>query len=752
MNTDQDKKNSEARPPLRRRKSKTGRNVAIMVILVLLGAMSAWAVWGTGQTGGWARSLWEEDKGLDDSKVYVVTRGPLTISITQNGTIHHRNKVIVKSKLEGYSTVIWLIDEGEQVNVGDLLLEMDSTDFEQKKELQEITVINSEADLVSATEALAVTRNNAETAVVDATLAIHLAELDLMKYVGRTCYENYQHIREQLAKAQAMILSHEDHAEQARQLKAQLAKDSAVTLDDPQQAKDHAERIEQLKAQLTKADQVVADDAKTAKDDAALVLDLEQQRKKALALVVAVIEAKPAADDTEQAAALTEEQREAEDERKAEKERKQIVALAKKALAKYVGGEFYQQLKEAQAAITIAEEELTRARDYLGWSIKLHAKKIVTKTELEGDELKVTQAKLKLSTTTSKLAVLVNYSHLKSLAELENSLGKAERALDPIKRKADADIKQAEAKLTANQSEHKQQLALRAKYSVQIKECRVYAPVAGQVVYATTTSGGRHGRDIEQLDKGSSVRERQELFHMPNEDQKMMAVIKIPQAAQPMLANPDKSLRNLPARVTIAGTKDKYFPATLAKMAPLPYHDWVQSIKVFNTEVHVDDVSPELRPGYTCKVEIIIAQYEDVISVPLQTVQLVRGKPTVYVVTDRGAVPRVVEVGMDNNRLVHIKSGLEEGERVLLAPPFDETEADPSGKSNGRRKARTTTTKPAGGRGGKGQGSMGSMTPEQRKKAYEKMTPEQKAALRKRMKQRQDEGKGKPAGGGRPKR
>jgi len=725
MNTNRNENDSAARPPLRRRKSKAGRNAGIIAILVLLGAASAWAVWGTGRTGGWAKGLWEKDTGLDAGKVHVVKRGPLTISIRQSGTIHHRDKVIVKSKLEGSSTVIWIIDEGKPVEVGDLLLELDSSGFEQKKELQDIVVINSEASLISATEALAVTKNAARTAVDDAKLAIHLAELDLMKYVGRVCYENYQQIRERFEKAQAVISRHEDHAERVRQLKTQLAEAQKVMQDDPRQAKDVAEQIQQIKAQLAEAEQVAAKDAKTAKDDAALVGELEKQLEEALALVAPESDARSPGDDTkddpEKAAAL-------------------VAELATEALKKYAGGEFYQQVKEAQATITMAIRELAQAKEREKWSAELAKDGYVTSTELEADKLDAKRTELSLSSARSKLSVLLKYTHIKSMAQLVNDLGKAERALDPIKRKAAADIKQAEAKLKASESEHKQQLALLAKAKSQIKECKVYAPVAGKVVYASTTSHSwRHSS--EPLKEGGSVYERRELFHMPGKDKIMMSVVKIPQASLKKVLDDDGAVRPLSARITIAEAKDKYFPATLAKVAPMPdnipWYRGDQSIKVFATEVHLNEVHPDLSAGFRCEVEIIVAQYEDVLSIPLQAVTTVRGKSTVYVrqAGQREFKPRVVKLGLDNNRAVHVISGLSEDEEVLLEPPLDEAETDKDKNgANGGRKA--ATTRPAARRRGKGGGmpkGISSMTPEERKKAFEKLTPEQKAALRKRM-------------------
>ncbi|MGB2823771.1 MAG: hypothetical protein WBF17_22515, partial [Phycisphaerae bacterium] len=521
MSIDRTRQNRAAEAP---EGSRTGK-AAVRVLLAALGVLAlgaaAWGVLAPGETGGWVRGLWGTPGGSDPSKWHEVKRGPLTISLRRTGVIHHRDKVIVRSKLEGMSTVIWLIDEGEYVEAGDLLLEMDPTEYKQKKEDQDITVVRMKAWVVNAEGVLAFRKNQAREAIEDAKLAISLAELDLKKYLG-----------------------------------ADL--------------KDY-----------TKVD--------------------------------------PSPEDK---------------------------------------GEYSQQFHQAQGAIAIAKEELKRAKERVKWSTGLQKDGYLTRTELQADILAKKKAELDLSRAQSNLAVLRKYTYAHKLAQLQNALLTAQRDLQPVERKAAADIKQAEALVTANRSEMKRQLALQAKYAQQVENCKVYAPVSGQVVYATTTSQ-RWREQSEQLRKGSTVWERKELFHMPNEDRRMMVVVQIPQACEPLLTDPnDGSLRKLPARVTIPGTKDKYFPATVAKMDPLPYHEWVQSIKVFNTEVHFDDIYPELRPGYTCKVEIVIDRYEDVVSVPLQTAQQVRGKPTVYVKAPAGAVPRVVEVGMDNNRLVHIKSGL----------------------------------------------------------------------------------------------
>ena len=68
----------------------------------------------------------------EDVPTFAVTEGPLTIGITSSGTIQSRDKVVLKSELEGNNVVIWVIDEGVNVKAGDLLLEFDSATLVNK--------------------------------------------------------------------------------------------------------------------------------------------------------------------------------------------------------------------------------------------------------------------------------------------------------------------------------------------------------------------------------------------------------------------------------------------------------------------------------------------------------------------------------------------------------------------------------------------------------------------------------------------
>ncbi|MFC1534567.1 hypothetical protein ACFL7M_14525, partial [Thermodesulfobacteriota bacterium] len=95
-------------------------------------------------------------------------------------------------------------------------------------------------------------------------------------------------------------------------------------------------------------------------------------------------------------------------------------------------------------------------------------------------------------------------------------------------------------------------------------------------------------------------------------------------------------------------------------------------LTIYNTLVRLDGNgnSELLRAGMGCTAEIIVEQHRETTYIPVQAVLRVGGKPTAHVVKGKELEPRKVEIGLDNNRMVRIISGLEPGEVVSLAPPL----------------------------------------------------------------------------------
>ena len=479
-----------------------------------------------------------ETRSSVDAATFTVRRGPLEITIVETASIESREKVVVRSQATGRCTVISLVEEGRLVEEGDVLAELDSSEFEESRLQQEIVVENAEAKLINAREQLAITLSLGESEVEKAQLDLKFAKLDIIKYTK---------------------------------------------------------------------------------------------------------------------------------------------------------GEYPMELRQATSAITLAEEELKRAEDKLDWSNRLGDDGHVTRMELEGDQFAVKRASIELQVTRDKLALLEDYAHGQKLEKLDSDVKQATMSLDRAKRKAAANTIKAEADLRASESAHTQQKAKLEKTLAQIKACRITAPQAGMVVYATSQGGGWRRRS-EPLETGQQVTERQELFHLPATDD-MSATIRVQEASLP------KIRVGQPVRIKVEALKGKILAAELTKVGVLPdaTQAWLNpDLKVFRCEANLTESDPALRPGMSSQAEIVVDRLKDAVYVPVQSVVKVAGRPTVYV-SRRGKVkPRTVEVGQDNYRMVHVTSGLEEGEEVLLVPPLQassrESAADRSdpvrGSAKGRRAER----------------------------------------------------------------
>jgi HlyD family secretion protein len=529
---------------------------------------------------------------------FVVKRGSLRISVTESGTIKARDQVILKSEVEGRTSILWLVPEGTPVKQGDLLVELDGSQLLDNKIDQQIIVQNAEAAFIGARENLAVVANQAQSDIDLADLTLKFAEQDLEKYLE---------------------------------------------------------------------------------------------------------------------------------------------------------GEYPNQLKEAEALITLADEELKRAEEKLRWSEKLFAEKYISQTELQADQLAVKKAEFDLELAKNNRDLLEKYTYQRNLDQLESDVRQAKMALERTNRKAKADVAQAEADLKAKQSEYSRQQDKLKKLEEQIEKTKIYAPADGLVIYATSARRGGWRSSSEPLDVGQDVLERQELIYLPT-TAAVKAEVDIHEASL------KKVQVGLPAVITVDALPGRSFVGSVAHIAPLPDAQsmWMNpDLKVYNTEVYLDSNDPGLRTGMSCKAEIIVDQYEDAVYVPVQAVLRVAGETTVYVV-DGGAIePRTVEIGLDNNRMVRIMRGLREGEVVLLTPPLKSAALEPSKERIGTEAApleqdtevyriiddklqnKTNGQQQDGTDRRSGDSGRDSLSPDQRQKMrreFENMPAEEREKLRERFK------------------
>jgi len=347
--------------------------------------------------------------------------------------------------------------------------------------------------------------------------------------------------------------------------------------------------------------------------------------------------------------------------------------FARQDLEKYIAeeGEYETQLTDAQSQIAVKEEAAQQAKDKYEWSRRLYEEKYISETELKADELAWRRAEMDVTLAKNNLKLLQDWTYKRQLAQLESDVKQADMALERTKGKAKADVILLQAELLAAEERLEREKTLLAKIQQNIKNTKIYAPADGIVVYATSNRGGGWRGNQEPLDVGQEVYERQELIHLPT-SKKVKAEVKIHESSL------DKVREGLPAIITVDSVKNRTFTGRVTKIALLPDATmaWLNpDLKVYNTEVELDGNGDDLRTGMSCRARIIIEEYDDVLYVPVQAVVRKGNQPVVYVLEGKEMKARPVDIGLDNNRMVYVISGLSEGELVVLNPPLEHTEA-----------------------------------------------------------------------------
>ncbi|MEO1993266.1 MAG: hypothetical protein ABGW78_15105, partial [Pirellulales bacterium] len=86
-------------------------------------------------------------------------------------------------------------------------------------------------------------------------------------------------------------------------------------------------------------------------------------------------------------------------------------------------------------------------------------------------------------------------------------------------------------------------------------------------------------------------------------------------------------------------------------------------------EVRIDGQSEALRPGFTAEAEVMVADLENVVAVPVATVLEQDGEYFCAVrEKENGVSRRVVVVGLTDDNYVQIVGGLKPGENIFMNP------------------------------------------------------------------------------------
>jgi len=188
----------------------------------------------------------------------------------------------------------------------------------------------------------------------------------------------------------------------------------------------------------------------------------------------------------------------------------------------------------------------------------------------------------------------------------------------------------------------------------EIKHCVVKAERSGLVIHPNAAKW-----ETAPIAEGATVHKDQVLLLMPDLS-KMQVKVGIHESVI------DRMKEGLSARVTLP---DKTLDGTVSSVASVtkPAGWWTGNEVRYDTLIQLPSVEG-LRPGMSAEVEVIIAQYEDVLTIPVAAIVESDKGHFCWVKTAQGAQRRTLVLGDSNDVFTVVEAGLKEGDEVVLNP------------------------------------------------------------------------------------
>jgi multidrug efflux pump subunit AcrA (membrane-fusion protein) len=352
--------------------------------------------------------------------------------------------------------------------------------------------------------------------------------------------------------------------------------------------------------------------------------------------------------------------------------------LAKLDLEKYVKGDFVQAKKDVEGRIETAKSDLEDWKDRAAWSGRMVKKNLMSKVQADADANRVDAARIALEKLNEERRVLVDYMYDRTVTDLKAKLKEAEHNLEKAQITKEATLGKDDAARQSKRSVYDQQVAMMEAYVAEIQKCEVKAPQDGLVVYYVPEQvRGGGGTQQSIVAQGEPVREGQKMMQIPDLSQ-MLVNTKVPEAFVAYLHNefdPDDKSTWQFCQVRVDAFSNRVLNGHIKTVDTVAsQQDWFATdVKNYKTMISIDQSMDGLKPGMSAEVTIYANESQTpVLVVPVQAVigsiSMGAQRKCFVLGPDRQPEMRDIVVGMCNERLVEIKSGLKEGEEVVQNP------------------------------------------------------------------------------------
>jgi len=340
----------------------------------------------------------------------------------------------------------------------------------------------------------------------------------------------------------------------------------------------------------------------------------------------------------------------------------QAVEAAGLELDKLLKGDAPLRRNNADSKVQTTERELSiserRVREIRG----LLKEGFVTEDQVEEEEINHQKASVAFETAKEEFRMLKQYTLPLDETKARNALSEAKAELEKTRKSSAAHLRQkrqevSSAKLAVtmtgeNLEDAREQLGL----------CVIHAPTEGVVTYADA----RHPWRKTQIHVGAKIHPGQTIMTIPDTGS-MQAIVNVSEADIRKLAREQK------VTLTVEAAGGLQFEGTIKRVAEVANTGgwWGTDVKEFEVEISIEDAA-DLKPGFSCAAEILVARVESALTIPVQAVFGKASEAFVYRRKDRAIEKIPVSLGDASEERVAIVSGLKAGDIVLMSEPAGE--------------------------------------------------------------------------------
>jgi RND family efflux transporter MFP subunit len=246
----------------------------------------------------------------------------------------------------------------------------------------------------------------------------------------------------------------------------------------------------------------------------------------------------------------------------------------------------------------------------------------------------------------------LQFTRLKSVSDKKPGLV-AQQEVDDSEGKymaADAQLEAAKSALQSARSELAGAQAKEQRDRVLFDYSKIYAPFSGVI----TQRYANYGTLVQA---GTSSSTNVLPIAKLSEDDKFRLVIPVPESYVKYIHIGDAVDVHVPSL-------DRHFPGRVGRFST----DVAQDTRTMHTEVDVLNPNRVLMPGLYADATITLERKDDALSVPLQAINHEANGNTVFVVTPNNTIAiRSIQVGLQNADWAEVKSGLNEGDSVVVS-------------------------------------------------------------------------------------